>query len=87
MYAGNSFSRRRSEGWVERRRYFRKLLAKIRPEADAKSKEKSAGSSSENLTARSRSQLRGAERGAGLLQMPLVGRFLSEGLPTVPSSL
>jgi hypothetical protein len=45
MYAGNSFSRRRSEGWVERRRYFRKLLAKIRPEVDAKSKEKSTGSS------------------------------------------
>jgi hypothetical protein len=45
MYSSNSFSRRRSEGWVERRRYFRKLLAKIRPAADEKSKEKSAGSS------------------------------------------
>ena len=45
MYAGNSFSRRRAEGWVERRRYFRKLLAKIRPEVDEKPKEKSAGSS------------------------------------------
>ncbi len=45
MYAGNSFSRRRSEGWVERRRYFRKLLAKIRPEVESKAKEKSAGPS------------------------------------------
>ncbi len=45
MYAGNSFSRRRSEGWVERRRYFRKLLGKVRPEAESKDKEKSAGSS------------------------------------------
>ena len=45
MYSGNSFSRRRSEGWVERRRYFRKLLSKIRPESDGQSKEKSPGSS------------------------------------------
>ncbi|MGH9391197.1 MAG: hypothetical protein ACRD1Z_16425 [Vicinamibacteria bacterium] len=45
MYAGNNFSRRRSEGWVERRRYFRKLLAKIRPKVDGKAKEKSAGAS------------------------------------------
>jgi hypothetical protein len=45
MYADNNFSRRRSEGWVERRRYFRKLLAKIRPEADEKAKEKSPGPS------------------------------------------
>jgi hypothetical protein len=45
MYAGNSFSRRRSEGWVERRRYFRRLLAKIRPEVEPKAKEKSSGSS------------------------------------------
>jgi hypothetical protein len=44
MYAGNSFSRRRSEGWVERRRYFRKLLAKAQP-AEGKAKEKSSGSS------------------------------------------
>jgi hypothetical protein len=41
MYSGNGFSRRRSEGWVERRRYFRKLLAKAQPEADGKAKEKS----------------------------------------------
>ena len=45
MYSGNSFSRRRTEGWVERRRYFKKLLAKIRPEVEEKAKEKSAGSS------------------------------------------
>ena len=45
MYAGNNISRRRAEGWVERRRYFRKLLAKIRPEVDEKTKEKCAGSS------------------------------------------
>ncbi len=44
MYSGNSFSRRRTEGWVERRRYFKKLLAKIRPEVEEKAKEKSAGS-------------------------------------------
>jgi hypothetical protein len=44
MYAGNSFSRRRSDGWVERRRYFRKLLAKVRP-ADEKAQEKSPVSS------------------------------------------
>jgi hypothetical protein len=42
MYAGNHISRRRSEGWVERRRYFRRLLAKIRPEAESKAKEKSS---------------------------------------------
>ncbi len=45
MYAGNLFSRRRSEGWVERRRYFRKLLAKIQGAAEEKAKEKSTGSS------------------------------------------
>jgi hypothetical protein len=45
MYSSNSFSRRRSEGWVERRRYFRKLLAKVRPEVEEKAKEKSTGSS------------------------------------------
>ena len=45
MYGDNTIGRRRSEGWVERRRYFRKLLAKIRPEVDEKAKEKSVGSS------------------------------------------
>jgi hypothetical protein len=45
MYAGNGFSRRRPEGWAERRRYFRKLLAKTRPETDARAKEKVAVSS------------------------------------------
>lgn len=45
MYPGNSFSRRRSEGWVERRRYFRKLLSKARPEVGEKGKEKPARSS------------------------------------------
>jgi hypothetical protein len=44
MYAGNGFSRRRADGWVERRRYFRKLLAKVRP-AGEKAKEKSDRSS------------------------------------------
>ena len=45
MYSSNSFSRRRSEGWVERRRYFRKLLAKVRPEAEEKAKDKAPASS------------------------------------------
>jgi hypothetical protein len=45
MYAGNSFSRRRPEGWVERRRYFRRLTAKAQAPADAKAKEKSPESS------------------------------------------
>jgi hypothetical protein len=40
MYSSNSFSRRRSEGWAERRRYFRKLLAKLRPEVEEKAKDK-----------------------------------------------
>jgi hypothetical protein len=44
MYAGNGFGRRRPEGWVERRRYFRKLTAKEQPSADPKVKEKSADS-------------------------------------------
>jgi hypothetical protein len=45
MYSGNSFSRRRSEGWVERRRFFRRLLAKVRPEIEPKSKDKATASS------------------------------------------
>jgi hypothetical protein len=45
MYSSNSFSRRRPEGWVERRRYFRKLLAKARPEVEEKAKDKSNASS------------------------------------------
>jgi hypothetical protein len=45
MYANNSIARRRPEGWVERRRYFRRLIAKLRPESAAKSKEKTSNSS------------------------------------------
>ncbi|HEY7816873.1 MAG TPA: hypothetical protein VIG29_01540 [Vicinamibacteria bacterium] len=46
MYSGNTFSRRRPEGWAERRRYFRKLLANPRPvTAEAKPKQKVNGSS------------------------------------------
>ena len=45
MYSSNSFGRRRSEGWVERRRYFRKLLAKVRPEVEDKAKDKAPVSS------------------------------------------
>ncbi|MGH9323558.1 MAG: hypothetical protein ACRD21_18355 [Vicinamibacteria bacterium] len=42
MYAGNHIARRRPEGWAERRRYFRRLLAKARPEIAEKTEEKSA---------------------------------------------
>lgn len=44
MYANNPIARRRPEGWVERRRYFRRLLAKLRPESVVKSKEKISNS-------------------------------------------
>lgn len=40
MYADNGFGRRRSEGWVERRRYFRKLMDKARDTAPAKAEPK-----------------------------------------------
>jgi hypothetical protein len=46
MYAGNSFSRRRSEGWVENVDTSGSF-SKIRPEVDEKAKEKSAGCPSE----------------------------------------
>jgi hypothetical protein len=39
MYANNVIGRRRPEGWVERRRYFKRLFAKVRPQTDEKSKE------------------------------------------------
>lgn len=45
MYAGNTFSRRRPEGWAERRRYFRKLVEKARPETNGQEKEKVTASS------------------------------------------
>lgn len=38
MYAYNGFGRRRPEGYSERRRYFRKLLAKAQPESREKTK-------------------------------------------------
>jgi hypothetical protein len=44
MYANNAIARRRPEGWVERRRYFRRLIAKLRPESAGKSKEKTSNS-------------------------------------------
>ena len=40
MYANNSIGRRRPEGWVERRRLFKKLFPKARPEAALKPTEK-----------------------------------------------
>lgn len=40
MYADNGFGRRRPEGWVERRRYFRKLTDKSRNAAAAKAESK-----------------------------------------------
>jgi hypothetical protein len=43
MYANNWIARRRPEGWAERRRYFKRLVAKVQP-VDDKSKEKSAPS-------------------------------------------
>jgi hypothetical protein len=46
MYSGNTFSRRRPEGWAERRRYFRKLVANSRRvAAEPKPKQKSDGPS------------------------------------------
>jgi len=45
MYAGNTFSRRRPEGWAERRKYFRKLLQRTRPEGNGQAKEKDSVSS------------------------------------------
>jgi hypothetical protein len=33
MYAKNSFSKRRTSGWAERRRYFRHLIAQARVKA------------------------------------------------------
>lgn len=36
MYRNNTLARRRPEGWVERRRYFRRLTATVPPETQPK---------------------------------------------------
>jgi hypothetical protein len=40
MYASNGSRRKRLVGWVERRRYFRRLLAQARPQDEDRPKEK-----------------------------------------------
>ena len=45
MYGNNSIARRRPEGWVDRRRYFRRLIEKLRPESAEKSKQKTSNPS------------------------------------------
>jgi hypothetical protein len=44
MYGSNGFARRRPEGWAERRRYFKRLLAQARPRLDERPKDKVSGS-------------------------------------------
>ena len=79
MYAYNQYSRRRPEGWAERRKYFRRLAESDRPQAVKKSRPPSRPSSATHGSlAASRLEIKRLP-GLGKLRQLLHPRDLSGG--------